>query len=275
MNDTGIGAPTPEEALMRAEYWAEVYRREHQWARLYTQLMYITDLLQWFPNIVADSADRLNRYAQELRAVEQMLADKIFTDEKLLSTKMSLIRREVKDLFDSDAPPEEIRNCLRKFLVMGYELPEALQQATYVAEDIDRALLLWEAHLCAVQCYALIYDSGFYRPPFSVASCRIPEWVVELWESDAASEQQRACIANCLLRVAEISERLSPWVALEDWRDWFEDVRQWLRARGQQEAAERIARLMERVAGRQRENLQEYGQTHFWLLPKPRRIDDA
>jgi hypothetical protein len=36
MNDTGIGAPTPEEALMRAEYWAEVYRREHQWARLYT-----------------------------------------------------------------------------------------------------------------------------------------------------------------------------------------------------------------------------------------------
>ena len=87
MNDTGIGAPTPEEALMRAEYWAEVYRREQQRARLYTQLMYITDLLQSFPNIVADSADRLNRYAQELRAVEQMLADKIFTDEKLLSTK--------------------------------------------------------------------------------------------------------------------------------------------------------------------------------------------
>lgn len=255
----------PEQDLERYEYWANIFRQEQQWEKLYIALSHLTMILRWFPTIVPDRDDKIKRYKEELKKVESKIFEKILQDPNLMGLMMTNLREELRDLYESDATREEIQMHLQKFFAMGEGLPESVNDASYVVEDVDTALQLWKAHLCAAQCFAILHCSGLYRPPFSVVTCRIPEWVVELWST--FTEQQRLIAVDRLLQIEEMSRQLEQCVALEDWNSWLDEVRKWLLERGQRETAARITQLMQQVDSRQLQNTQEgCGQMH-WLLP--------
>jgi hypothetical protein len=260
---------TPEETLEVQERTADIYRQEQRWAELYGAIVHILHILKWFPNIADDRVEKIKRYKKELYDLEILLGNKIFNNNYLLYDKILLMNIEIEELFEENAIAEEIKSKIQRFMVMGSALPGSLNEAAFVAhfENVDSAIQLWEAHLNAARCYALIYSSGFHRAPFSVVTCRIPDWLVALWEN--STKQQRFKIIDGLLLIEELSERYDRWIALEERTEWLHEVRRWLLWHGRWRAAKRITRLIRRIVKRKEYYTQEGFSSPTWFLPIP------
>jgi len=260
---------TPKETLEVQERTAEIYRQEQRWVELYGTIVYILNILKWFPDIVDDRVERMSRYRQELYELEILLGNKIFDNNSLLSDKILLMDTEIEELFEKGTGVEEIKTKIQRFMVMGSALPESLNKAAFVAhfENVNIAIQLWEAHLDAARCYALIYSSGFHRPPFSIVTCRIPDWLVALWEN--STKQQRFKIIDGLLLIEELSRRFDRWIALEERTEWLSEVRRWLLWCGRWRAAKRITRLIRRIVKRKEYYTREGFSSLAWFLPSP------
>lgn len=259
---------TPEEVLLGLQHRAEVYRREHSWERLYGTLSFMLTILR-IPGVLGgeeQATERIKALKEEIREVEQLLSDQFFVNGDLLSEKVSIMSEEVSELLDQGGNAEEILSKLNLFLIMGERVSESLNLIAHIKhfEDTDTALLLWEAHLRAVWCYAGIYYSGFYRPPFSVATCRVPDWVEDVWHQGQPSVRER--IVKCFLLISEVSVRFNQHVALEDATEFLHKVSRWLFWRGRWRDWQKILRLIREISDRQSHNLREGFQLH-WLLP--------
>ena len=57
----------PEQDLERYEYWANIFRQEQQWEKLYIALSHLTMILRWFPTIVPDRDDKIKQYKENSR----------------------------------------------------------------------------------------------------------------------------------------------------------------------------------------------------------------
>lgn len=260
--------PTPEQMLDYLEQQAISYRQANRWSSLYQTIAHILQILKSFPDIKEESEKEVARYEQELRELEQMLGSEFFKDGNLLGSKLGVMTQELRELFEKGAAEAEIRRKIEIFLIFADSIPERLKDAAFIAhfEDVNTALQLWEAHLHAVWCCAATHSSGFHRPPFSVNTCRIPDWVLELWEG--ASTQQRYKIVERLLLICELSDRFEQWIALEDYTEWLQEVRRWLVWRGCWQAARRIKGLIHKIEKRKQHYAQEGVESVFWLLPK-------
>jgi hypothetical protein len=261
-------APTPQETLALYEQMAQTYRAEERWEALYQTIPSIIDLLRWFPEIAEDAPQKANEYEAELAEVEQRILSQLFEKEPLIETKLSLLDSQVSVLFEHDSSAEAIKSAIRKHLIMGRSLSERLNDLSYVVrfEDADMALQLWEAHLRAAWCYAAVFHSGVYRPPFSVVTCRVPEWLIEFWYEARPAQRER--IVEGLLLIGDSAERFDRWIALEDCTEWLADVRRWLLWRGRWRAARRLSRLAGHIQKRQEWwSQQAEGESTLWLLP--------
>ncbi len=246
---------------------AQVYRSEERWEALYETIHFILSILRWFPDIVDDTEEKVKKYKEEIRKLESILFNKLFDSERLLTTKVDFLKSEINELFEQETDAEKIKSEMRKLLIMGRAVPESLNDLAFIMhfENTETALQLWEAHIRAAWCYAAIYSSGLYRPPFSVVTCRIPEWLMEFW--DSATPQQRYRIVDGLLLISELGERFDRWIALEARVEWLRVVCRWLLWRGRWRSAKRLQRLTqhirEREAGWQRRGFSNI----TWLLP--------
>lgn len=260
--------PTPEQMLDYLEQQAISYRQAKRWSSLYQTIAHILQILKSFPEIKEESEKEVTRYEQELRELEQMLGSEFFRDGNLLDSKLGIMTQELHELFEKGASEAEIRRKIEIFLILADSIPERLKDAAFIAhfEDVNTALQLWEAHLHAVWCCAATHSSGFHRPPFSVNTCRIPDWVLELWQR--ASTPQRYKIVEGLLLICELSNRFEPWIALEDHTEWLQEVRQWLVRRCRWRAAKRIMGLIQEIEKRRQYYMQEERGMIFWLLPE-------
>lgn len=117
---------------------------------------------------------KFRRYKEELQELESKVAANLFKSSNLLLAKMLVLDQELRESFEQNASAEQIEHQLEIFFTLGNPLAERLNDAAFVAhfEDVDTALQLWHAHLHAVYCYAVLYSTGSYRPPFSVKTCR-------------------------------------------------------------------------------------------------------
>mgnify|MGYP001147218335 CR=1 FL=1 len=262
-------SPTPKEALELHEQWAEVYRREQRWEQLYETIVSILSILRSFPNIVDNGQEKMNKYKRELLDVERLIADRILNDEKMISQKIFVMKLEIEELFSRNASAEAIMEKMRRFFAMGEALSEILSDAAFVIhfESSDIALQLWEAHLSAVWCYLVIHSSGVYYPAFSVVTCRIPDWVIELWSN--TTKQQRYKIVEKLLLISEFSKRFDRFIAFENQTEWLREVRQWLLWHGRWRAAKCITQLIRQIEKRSKYYTQQGFSSTHWLLPVP------